>query len=180
MKKLKTWQIVLLVIFYPIGILVLIYRTWRKWSLKKEREAAEGARREAREREAAERAARRAAEEEALRAEMDAHDVREYRLVGVTFKNEEPPYRNRQSILREMDNDGAPASRLSLEQYDFDGKPAVGVWYNGEQIGNISKKDLPEILPLMDRYARVRFYNLLGGEDGLSYGIEITAYFRKA
>ena len=42
MKKLKTWQIVLLVIFYPIGILVLIYRTWRKWSLKKEREAAEG------------------------------------------------------------------------------------------------------------------------------------------
>ena len=26
MKKLKTWQIVLLVIFYPVGICVLIYR----------------------------------------------------------------------------------------------------------------------------------------------------------
>ena len=30
MKKLKTWQIVLLVIFYPIGICVWIYRVWKK------------------------------------------------------------------------------------------------------------------------------------------------------
>lgn len=180
MKKLKAWQIVLLVIFYPVGICVWIYRVWKKNALKKEHEAAEQARREAREREAADRAARRTADEEALRAEMAAHDVREYKLVGVTFQNEEPPHRNRQSILREMDKDGARASDLSLEQYDFEGKPAVGVWYNGEQVGNISKRDLPEILPLMERYSRVRFYNLLGGEDGLSYGIEITVYFRKA
>ena len=34
MKKLKTWQIVLLVIFYPIGICVWIYRVWKKNKLK--------------------------------------------------------------------------------------------------------------------------------------------------
>ena len=36
MKKLKTWQVVLLVIFYPVGICVLIYRLWKKNELKKE------------------------------------------------------------------------------------------------------------------------------------------------
>ena len=40
MKKLKTWQIVLLVIFYPIGICVWIYRVWKKNKLKQDAAAA--------------------------------------------------------------------------------------------------------------------------------------------
>ena len=40
MKKLKTWQIVLLVIFYPIGICVWIYRVWKKNKLKRDAAAA--------------------------------------------------------------------------------------------------------------------------------------------
>lgn len=36
MKKLKVWQIVLLVIFYPVGICVLIYRLWKKKKIKSE------------------------------------------------------------------------------------------------------------------------------------------------
>lgn len=47
MKKLKTWQIVLLVIFYPIGICVWIYRVWKKNKLKRDAAAAAAARREA-------------------------------------------------------------------------------------------------------------------------------------
>ena len=49
MKKLKTWQIVLLVIFYPIGICVWIYRVWKKNKLKRDAAAAAVARREAKE-----------------------------------------------------------------------------------------------------------------------------------
>ena len=37
MKKLKTWQIVLLVIFYPIGICVWIYRIRKKIQIKKDK-----------------------------------------------------------------------------------------------------------------------------------------------
>ena len=47
MKKPKTWQIVLLVIFYPIGICVWIYRVWKKNKLKRDATAAAAARREA-------------------------------------------------------------------------------------------------------------------------------------
>ena len=43
MKKLETWQIILLVIFYPVGICVLIYRLVKKSKLKKEAEAREAA-----------------------------------------------------------------------------------------------------------------------------------------
>ena len=57
MKKLKTWQFILLVIFYPIGICVLIYRIWKKNKLKQERESAALARQEAKEREEAEKQA---------------------------------------------------------------------------------------------------------------------------
>ena len=49
MKKLKTWQIVLLVIFYPIGICVWIYRVWKKNKLKQDAAAAAAARREVKE-----------------------------------------------------------------------------------------------------------------------------------
>ena len=83
MKKLKTWQIVLLVIFYPVGICVLIYRLWKKNELKKE--AAEAARLQAEEK------ARKEAEREEARRREEAYRAtlnREiFRVVGVTFKN---------------------------------------------------------------------------------------------
>ena len=53
MRKLKTWEIVLLVIFYPVGICVLIYRLWKKSKLKREAEEAQRTAAEERERRAA-------------------------------------------------------------------------------------------------------------------------------
>lgn len=52
MRKLKAWEIVLLVIFYPVGICVLIYRLVKKSKLKREAEEAELAAAEERERKA--------------------------------------------------------------------------------------------------------------------------------
>ena len=82
MKKLKTWQIVLLVIFYPIGICVWIYRVWKKNKLKRDAATAAVARREAKEREDAARL-------EAWRAERAARETLKFKVVGVTFKNED-------------------------------------------------------------------------------------------
>ena len=53
MRKLKTWEIVLLVIFYPVGICVLIYRLVKKGKLKREAEEAQRTAAEDRERRAA-------------------------------------------------------------------------------------------------------------------------------
>ena len=60
MKKLKTWQIVLLVIFYPVGICVWIYRAIKRSQLKKAREVEQAALSARREAERAERRGKRA------------------------------------------------------------------------------------------------------------------------
>lgn len=68
MKKLKTWQIVLLVIFYPVGICVWIYRAIKRSQLKKAREAEQAALSARREAERAERE-----KSEAVRAQISRH-----------------------------------------------------------------------------------------------------------
>lgn len=85
MKKLKTWQVVLLVIFYPVGICVLIYRLWKKNELKKEAAEADRLRAEEKARKEAEREEARR-REEAYRATVNREI---FRVVGVTFKNPE-------------------------------------------------------------------------------------------
>lgn len=156
MKKLKTWQIVLLVIFYPVGIFVLIYRLWKKNELKKE--AAEAARLQAEEK------ARKEAEREEARRREEAYRAtlnREiFRVVGVTFKN--PGGRSRQTILREIKREEPSTYSFSLRKYDFEGKPAVGVFYGEEQVGSISTGDLKRALSQIDRFERVESYDVIG------------------
>ena len=154
MRKLKAWEIVLLVIFYPVGICVLIYRLVKKSKLKREREEAELAAAEERERKAAADRERRE-REEARRASLDR---RIYRVVGVTYDNDDGPARNRQTILREIAAEEPHPRAFSLEVYDFEGEPAV--------------------LPLMDRYAGLSDFAITGGGD--KYGLEIAVYFKKA
>lgn len=177
MKKLKPWQIVLLVIFYPVGICVLIYRLVKGAQLKR---AEEESRRAAEE----EKARKAAAERDrvyAERARRASLDRRVYRVVGVTFDNDDGPGRNRQEILREIEADCPRPSAISLEVYDYEGEPAVGVFYRGEQVGNIAKTDLPAVLPLMDRYAGLSDFAVTGGGgEGSKYGLEIAVYFKKA
>ena len=129
---------------------------------------------EERERKAAADRERRA-REEARRASLDR---RIYRVVGVTFDNDDGPARNRQEILREIAAEEPHPRAFSLEVYDFEGEPAVGVFYNGEQVGNIAKKDLPGVLPLMDRYAGLSDFAVTGGGD--KCGLEIAVYFKKS
>ena len=68
MKKLKTWQIILLVIFYPVGICVWIYRAFKRSQLKKAREEEQAALAARRESERAERERR-----EVIRSQIAQH-----------------------------------------------------------------------------------------------------------
>lgn len=104
MKKLKTWQIVLLVIFYPVGICVWIYR----------------------------------------------------------------------AILREIEEDGE-LDNFSYDTYDYDGNTAVGVYYNGEQIGNIAQTDLKKFLSRT--VCELADFEVVSGES--RRGIWVGFYFNK-
>ena len=180
MKKLKTWQIVLLVIFYPVGICVLIYRLWKKNELKKEAAEADRLRAEGKARKEAEMEESRR-REEAYRATVNREI---FRVVGVTFKN--AGGRSRQAILREIKRDEPLPFRFSLREYEHEGKPAVGVFYGEEQVGNISTGDLKRALSQIDRFERVESYDVTGGfeyedSDGerANYGLDIAVYFKK-
>ncbi len=176
MRKLKSWESFTCLFSYPVGICVLIYRYGKKEassSGKAEEAPAHGAPRSGSGKPPGRPGA--PGTEEARRASLDR---RIYRVVGVTFDNDDGPARNRQEILREIAAEEPHPRAFSLEVYDFEGEPAVGVFYNGEQVGNIAKKDLPGVLPLMDRYAGLSDFAVTGGGD--KCGLEIAVYFKKS
>ena len=181
MKKLKTWQIVLLVIFYPVGICVWIYRAVKKSQLKKAREVEQAARAARLEAERAERE-----KQEAVRAQIARYrkerlqwleancDYVSFKLVGVSFDNDDGVGRNRQDILREIEEEGDLDS-FSYDTYDYEGKPAVGVYYNGEQIGNIAQTDLKKFLSRS--VCEISDYEVVSGES--RRGIWVGFYFNR-
>lgn len=179
-EKLKTWQIVLLVIFYPIGICVWIYRVWKKNKLKRDAAAAAVARREAKEREDAARL-------EAWRAERAARETLKFKVVGVTFKNEDG--KSRQTLLRKLHFGDAPFNSddgvdITIERGAYQGEPAFSVFAEGHQVGNISKDDVPFFVRRWSDFVGVTSAEVYGGgtdDDGhsINYGMKINCEFRK-
>lgn len=74
-------------------------------------------------------------------------------LVGVTFDNEDGT--SRQRILKDYYISGVKGSELSLEEYEYRGKPAVRVLLDDQCVGNIPKTRVGELLPIMDRLESV-------------------------
>lgn len=182
MKKLKTWQIVLLVIFYPVGICVLIYRLIKKSKLKREAEE-----REAAARARAEENARREAQARAEAAERASlYEIFTFKIAGVTYKNEDR--HSRQAILRRLKYGDPPFNcgdvDLELKEYEHEGEPAVGVYLAGEQVGNIARDDLATLLPRMDRFVDCVSYEVTGGGqrngEKLNYGLKLSLRFKRA
>lgn len=179
-EKLKTWQIVLLVIFYPIGICVWIYRVWKKNKLKRDAAAAAAARREAKEREDAARL-------EAWRAERAARETLKFKVVGVTFKNEDG--KSRQTLLRKLHFGDAPFNSdegvdITIERGEYQGEPAFSVFAEGHQVGNISKDDVPFFVRRWSDFVGVTSAEVYGGgtdDEGhsINYGMKINCEFRK-
>ena len=184
MKKLKTWQIVLLVIFYPIGICVLIYRSVKKRKIKREREEAEIALRELKAREEAERKAR-------VDAEIASREYLTFKVVGVTFSN--PDGSKRQTILRKIkwgdppfgeNKDGESNLDVTIEYGEYEGEPAFPVYANGQQVGNIGREDIPVFVSRWSEFKGVVSVDVLGGgtdENGkaINYGMTVKCLFKK-
>ena len=103
---------------------------------------------------------------------------RTFKVVGVTFKNGR---RSRQTILREIYFEDPPYKgnfEISLKKQDFEGEDAVAVYAIDEQVGFISKEDLPWLLEHWTEYREVSEFAVYGG-GSKSYGMEIQVTFKK-
>lgn len=109
----------------------------------------------------------------------------EIKVAGVTFKNDKGL--TRQTILRKIHFNDKPFDEyveLGLHEYEFDGKPAFGVYANNMQIGNIPADYVQFIIDNDARYEGICGINVYGGgrdENGyaISYGCKITLKYRK-
>jgi len=96
---------------------------------------------------------RREAERAQREAEQKAWEEKHGRIVtavaGVTFKNDDGV--SRQNLLKDLKARGGMAADLDLEEYEYKGKPAIRVLVEGEQVGNIPRSMVPEVLEVLDR-----------------------------
>ena len=101
-----------------------------------------------------------------------------FKVAGVTFNNGR---KTRQAILRKIKWGDEPFNgkvQYTLKEYDFEGSPAVGVYANGEQIGNVPKDGLTFVLSCIDSISNVSAKIYGGGQsesgENINFGAEIT------
>lgn len=94
---------------------------------------------------------------------------REFKVVGVTFTNDDNT--PRQEILKAIKEQRKPFDKrldVLLQEYSFEGSPAIYVKVNDQIIGNIGHDDVQFFFKNQDRMLGVK--NLyVGGDDGLYY-----------
>lgn len=148
MKKLKPWQIVLLVIFYPVGIVYLIV-----WLCKRNKQPATNT-------------------EPSTQVDINKLSVLEdfyTKVVGVTFNNDDGT--SRQNIIKNCKaGEDIIFKPLPTEKYP----DAIGVFNKrGQQLGHLSQGVAAEI---KNKYGynpmSVTISDITGGGD-LSYGCNL-------
>lgn len=150
MKKLKTWQIILLVIFYPVGIVYLIV-----WLINKYRKPAQGAH----------SAGKRSIDSSKLTIIRDINT----KVVGVTFGNEDGT--SRQAIIRTL----RPGDGIILRGTPTDEHPEAVSVYDEKmrQIGYLNRDLAIELESnYRDNFMQVTVNNVTGGGDK-NYGCNL-------
>lgn len=98
------------------------------------------------------------------------------KVVGVTFANEDGT--ERQEILEELDDVPGYMIEVELDPYTYHGEPAVRVFADGQQIGNIDKDLAPYITENFQKIEQISDFEIVGG-DGLNYGARFTIQFKE-
>lgn len=100
-------------------------------------------------------------------------------VAGVTFDNEDGT--SRQKILKKIHELGDTAD-LGLEDYEYNGNPAIRVLVNGQCIGSIPSDRVTELLSIMDRLedARIKVNDYYSKERHKTiYRAELTLIYPK-
>ncbi len=155
-KKLKGWQVALLIIFYPIGILYLIVKYASKTTTPQSDTSTD------------ENSENEVSHFDLSKAEIERDFYS--KVVGVTFKNSDGS--DRQKIISKCKvGDDIIFKPVPTKQYP----DAIGVFTTkGKQIGHV-KADLA--LELKEKYPthpmQVTIANITGGNDGTNYGCNL-------
>ncbi len=102
----------------------------------------------------------------------------EFHVAGVTFKNGR---KTRQAILRAMKFKDEPFNNgieITFQKYEYENEQAIGVYANGQQIGNVPKDKLDEFIEKWTSDYLIEWYKVIGGKDK-SYGCVIKVLFNK-
>ncbi len=95
------------------------------------------------------------------------------KVAGVTFMSGETP---RQEYLRKISLHEDPFSdvlEVNLEQYEYEGEPALAITVNQKIIGNVPRQLVQYLVDNKRRILGTKNINVYGGYDGKSYGCEI-------
>ncbi len=111
---------------------------------------------------------------------QNGFDFLRTKVAGVTFKNGR---KSRQTILRKIYFKDEPFDKgdmeLSVQRGEWEGKPAFGVFVNGEQIGSIPAEHTQFVADNFSRLEGITNIEVYGGGEGRNYGAEIILRFRK-
>ena len=98
-----------------------------------------------------------------------------FRVAGVTYNNDDGT--NRQEIIaqiKENKNCSSTENKLDFKEYSYEGKPALAVYLDGKQVGNVPANRVDFLLEEIEKNHLVSAeLEFLGGGD-LSHGVEIT------
>jgi len=101
----------------------------------------------------------------------------EFKVAGVTFKNGR---KTRQALIRAIKWHDPPYDKeveITLERYDFEGKLAIGVYANGEQLGNVPADLVPEVDAAWQKRYQVLNYEVLGSGQDAPFGFRVKFLF---
>lgn len=111
--------------------------------------------------------------------EQSKYEFLRTKVAGVTFKNGR---KSRQTILRKIYWKEEPFDKgdmeLMIERGEWEGKPAFGVFVNGEQIGSIPAEHTQFVADNFSRLDGITNIEVYGGGEGRNYGAEIILRFR--
>jgi len=102
---------------------------------------------------AAEAEKKRAEEAERRRQFEEKHGNLFLTVAGVTFDNDDGTSRQRtlKAIFQDPDEDG----EVTLEPYEYRGKPAIYVLYEGRCVGNIRQSEVKDVMAVIDKIEKM-------------------------
>lgn len=114
----------------------------------------------------------------------EEYEFYKFKVAGVTFKNDDKT--DRQRILRAIRFKDEPYNKeieLGLQEQEFNGEVAYGVYVNDKQIGYVPKEKVGYIKERFNNIEGITHISVYGGgraESGepISYGAEITLKIR--
>ena len=109
----------------------------------------------------------------------ELYERHESKLAGVTFKNDDGT--ERQEILKKIYLKQPPFDDrldIAINEYDFDGRPALAVSVNGNCVGNI-KKERVKWFKENGHLTKKMDFKVYGGQEGKNYGARLILYFER-